>query len=74
MGLGRNLLLLLHEAKVRTSLAQWPALTVDQFDVARVTIDMLTDVALNIFDFYLEEGSIDHLNKPRIEVWRRGAR
>jgi hypothetical protein len=50
MGLGRNLS---KEVWVRTSFAQQPALTVDRCDVARVTIDMLPNVALlEIFHFY----------------------
>jgi hypothetical protein len=62
------------EAAVRTSLSQWLAPSVDWRDVARVTIDMLSDVALlNVFDFYLEEQYIDPMNQiytPQSEVWR----
>jgi hypothetical protein len=53
MGLGRNIP---KDADVRTSLAQWSARSVDLCDVARVTIDMLPDVALlEIFHFYVDE-------------------
>jgi hypothetical protein len=39
-----------------TSFVQWAAPTVDWRDVARVTIDMLPDVALlELFDFYVHE-------------------
>jgi hypothetical protein len=53
MGLGRNLR---KEADVCTSSARQLAPTADRRDVARVTIDMLPDVALlRIFDFYMGE-------------------
>jgi hypothetical protein len=55
MGLGRDFP---KEADVRTSFAPQSAhwQTLDWCDVARVTIDMLPDVALlEIFDFYLHE-------------------
>ena len=53
MGLGRNIP---KDADVRTSLAQWSARSVDLCDVARVTINMLPDVALlEIFHFYVDE-------------------
>ena len=59
MGLGRNIP---KDADVRTSLAQWSARSVDLCDVARVTIDMLPDVALlEIFHFYVDEA--------RTEAW-----
>jgi hypothetical protein len=60
MGLGRNLPM---EDVVRTSFAQLPASTFDRCNIARVTINMLPDVALlRIFEFYLYK-------KP-IEAWR----
>ena len=44
------------EADVRASFVQSPAPTVDWSDVARVTIDILPDVALlKIFDFHLQD-------------------
>ena len=53
MGLGRNLP---KEVDVRTCLAQEPVPTVDWWNVARVTIDMLPDLALlEIFHFYVDE-------------------
>jgi hypothetical protein len=52
------------EADVRTSFAQQPAQNVDWCDVARVTIDMLPDVALlDIFGFY------QHREETYIEDW-----
>ena len=75
MGLGRNLS---KEANVRTCFVQLPAPLVDwcdvALDVARVTIDMLPDVALlEIFHFYLDDEydeyyEIEHL-KNRVEAW-----
>jgi hypothetical protein len=42
------------EADERTFFAQWPALTVDWCNVARLTIDVLPEVALlETFDFYM---------------------
>ena len=59
MGPGRNLQ---RKAYVRISFAHYPArpdLTVDWCDVARVTIDVVPDVALlAIFDFYVDEARI----------------
>ena len=52
MGVGRNLP---KEANVGTSSAQSHAPTVDWRDIARVTTDMLPDIALlEIFDFYVD--------------------
>ena len=49
--MGRNIP---EEADVRTYFAQWTGSTVNWYDVARATIDMLPDVALlEIFDFYV---------------------
>jgi hypothetical protein len=57
MGVGRNFP---KKADVRTSFAQCHAPTVDRCDVARVTIDMLPDVALlEIFDFYVDVAWIE---------------
>jgi hypothetical protein len=65
MGLGMDLRV---EADVRTSIAWWPAPTVNQCTVARVTIDMLPDVALlEIFDVYIYEGVNGYKG---IEVWQ----
>jgi hypothetical protein len=51
---------LLKGADVRTCFARSPAPTVDGADVARVTIDVLPDVALlEIFDFYVDNPLID---------------
>ena len=67
MGLGRNLP---KKDNVRTSFAQQPAPTFDWCDVARVTIDMLPDVALlEIFDFYLGEKDLNRLEEEEIEAW-----
>ena len=59
VGLGRNL----REVDVRMSFVQDSALSVDWCDVARVTIDVLPDVALlEIFDYYLDD-------ERQIELW-----
>jgi hypothetical protein len=51
LGVGRNLL---KEAGVRTSLGQHPVPTIYCCDIARVTIDVLSDISLlEIFNFYL---------------------
>jgi hypothetical protein len=56
MGLGRNIP---KDADVRTFFAHWSAQSVDLCDVARVTIDMLPDVALlEIFHFYVRNAWI----------------
>ena len=70
MGLGMNLS---KEANVCICFVQLPAPLVDWWDVARVTIDMLPDVALlEIFHFYLEDEYCEnHLFKNGIEVWHR---
>jgi hypothetical protein len=54
------------------------ALTVDRCNVARVTIDMLPDIALiEIFDFYLDEDDIDEdeddtgIDGGHIEAWHK---
>jgi hypothetical protein len=61
MGLKRNRP---EEADVRTFFAQQPAPTVDWRDIARVTIDVLHDIALlEIFDFYVDGA--------RMERWRK---
>ena len=55
--MGRNIP---KEVDVRTSFEQHPVPTVDWCDVARVTIDMLPDVALlEIFDFYVDGARIN---------------
>ena len=65
MGLGRNLP---KEADVRTCLAQEPVPTVDWWNVARVTIDMLPDVALlEIFHFYVDAERIKY--EEQIDAW-----
>jgi hypothetical protein len=57
MGVGRNLP---KNADVRTSFAQNPAPIVDWFNLARVTTDMLPEVALlEIFDFYIDWAGIN---------------
>ena len=68
MRIGGNLL---KGAEVCTSFSQWYALAVDRCDVARLTVDMLPDVALlTIFDFYLEKKVGYELYKKEIESWR----
>ena len=58
MVLGRNLP---KEADVRTGFVQQPVPTVDWWNVARVTIDMLPDLALlEIFHFYVGEERITY--------------
>jgi hypothetical protein len=53
IGLGK---ILPKEARVRTCFSRKSGRTVDWCDVARVTIDVLPDVALlQIFDFYMDE-------------------
>ena len=65
MILGRNL-----EANVCRSFVRWLALTLDLRDVARVTIDMLPDVALlTIFDFYMDGIEVEVANKKDLEAW-----
>ena len=70
MRLERNLS---KEAEVRTSFAPYPAPTVDWCDTARVTIDVLPDVALlEIFDSYVDKASIEawHTLVHVCQKWR----
>jgi hypothetical protein len=70
MGIQKNLR---KEANVRTSFTRQPAPTVDQRDVARVTFDMLPDIALlDIFDFYLDEEFVEawHTLVHVCQKWR----
>ena len=65
MGLGRHLP---KEADVRTCLAQEPVPTVDWWNVARVTIDMLPDLALlEMFHFYVAEERITYEERMKNE-------
>ena len=59
-------------AYVRTFIAQWPASTVDWCDAARVTIDIIPDVALlEIFDFCVNEEEQNlHEDESQILAWR----
>ena len=68
-GLGRNLS---REAKVRTS-SQLPAASVEWCNVARVTIDLLPDLALlEIFDFYVDETGLQwHALVHVCRKWRK---
>jgi hypothetical protein len=73
VGLGKNLP---NEIYVRTYFAQWPAPTVDWYDVALVTINTLPDVALlEIFDFFTDEirGEEWHTLVHVCQKWRNVA-
>ena len=69
MGLERNLS---KEADVRTSFAQRLGLAADWCDVARLTVDVLPDVALlRIFDFYQENTTFPGEWRVLVQVCRK---
>src|SRR5258708_28187937 len=58
------------DANVRMSFAQQPGTAVDQWDVGRVTIDVLPDVALlEIFDYYVNQVSEEGDYSLGIQAW-----